>query len=107
MGAQEDSVKKKKNNTEPLSADVCVSRRRREDELLTLGENLRRGRMSIFNKDSVFHSICIGGGNAHLLHTESIVLAVKTIQLAHPGIYPFLERMPVKSLEQAELRLNT
>lgn len=70
--------------------------------MLTLGENLRRGRMSLFNKDSVFHSIC-KGGNAHLLHTESIVLAVKMIQLAHPGIYPFLERMPVKSLEQAEL----
>lgn len=66
---------------------------------MTLGEDLRwRGGGEHFQL-GLHIPLHLYGKNSHLLHTESIVLAMKMIQLARPSTYPFLERMPVRSLQ--------
>lgn len=88
-------------DTETLSADVCVS----GSEDGSVGDR----KMNCWPWAKSWNW---GGGyftpSVREKHTfESIVLAMNMIQLARPSTYPFLEWMLMKSLERAELWLNT
>lgn len=89
-------------NTESLSADVCISgsgdgsgvdRRMNRWPWERIGDG---GWGWAFSKRIAYSSPSVGE-KTHLLHRESIVLARKMIQLALPNTDPSLERLPVKS----------